>query len=49
MLFVVADSQQEIILLYMRFCQLDYAGKGFIFVDEFMEVPEFAMNPLCQV
>jgi hypothetical protein len=49
MLFVVADSQREIIALYGRFCQLDRAGKGFISADEFMGVPEFAVNPLCQV
>jgi serine/threonine-protein phosphatase 2B regulatory subunit len=46
---VVADSQREIIALYERFCQLDRTGKGFISADEFMGVPEFAVNPLCQV
>lgn len=46
---MVADSQREIIALYQRFCQLDRTGKGFISADEFMGVPEFAVNPLCQV
>ena len=44
-----SDSQREIIALYERFCQLDRTGKGFISADEFMGVPEFAVNPLCQV
>ncbi|KAJ0808163.1 putative EF-hand domain pair protein [Helianthus annuus] len=37
-------SQQEIVSLYKRFCQLDRNAKGFISADE----PEFAMNPLSQ-
>lgn len=41
-------SQREIIALYERFCQLDRTSKGFISADEFMGVPEFAVNPLCQ-
>ncbi|KAI4351138.1 hypothetical protein L6164_005521 [Bauhinia variegata] len=41
-------SQQEIVSLYQRFCQLDRNGKGFISADEFLSVPEFAMNPLSQ-
>ncbi|XP_065868124.1 uncharacterized protein [Euphorbia lathyris] len=41
-------SQQEIVSLYKRFCQLDRSAKGFISADEFLSVPEFAMNPLCQ-
>lgn len=44
-----AVSQREIVALYERFCQLDRTGKGFISADEFMGVPEFAVNPLCQV
>ncbi|KAK7402348.1 hypothetical protein VNO78_14545 [Psophocarpus tetragonolobus] len=39
-------SQQEIVSLYQRFCQLDRNAKGFISADEFLSVPEFAMNPL---
>lgn len=35
--------------LYERFCQLDRNGKGFISADEFLAVPEFAVNPLSQV
>lgn len=35
--------------LYQRFCQLDRNAKGFISADEFLSVPEFAMNPLSQV
>lgn len=35
--------------LYERFCQLDRNAKGFISADEFLSVPEFAMNPLSQV
>ena len=42
-------SQQEIVSLYERFCQLDRNAKGFISADEFLSVPEFAMNPLSQV
>lgn len=42
-------SQQEIVSLYRRFCQLDRNAKGFISADEFLSVPEFAMNPLSQV
>ncbi|KAK1289546.1 Calcineurin B-like protein 1 [Acorus calamus] len=41
-------SQQEIVSLYQRFCQLDRNGGGFISSDEFMSVPEFAVNPLSQ-
>ncbi|KAI3777761.1 hypothetical protein L1987_47563 [Smallanthus sonchifolius] len=41
-------SQQEIVSLYKRFCQLDRTAKGFISADEFLSVPEFAMNPLSQ-
>ncbi|KAL5574540.1 hypothetical protein UlMin_016239, partial [Ulmus minor] len=41
-------SQQEIVSLYKRFCQLDRNAKGFISADEFLSVPEFAMNPLSQ-
>lgn len=44
-----AVSQQEIVSLYERFCQLDRNAKGFISTDEFLSVPEFAMNPLSQV
>lgn len=41
-------TQQEIVSLYKRFCQLDRNAKGFISADEFLSVPEFAMNPLSQ-
>ncbi|KAJ0008447.1 hypothetical protein Pint_30200 [Pistacia integerrima] len=41
-------SQEEIVSLYHRFCQLDRNAKGFISADEFLSVPEFAMNPLSQ-
>ncbi|XP_052200475.1 uncharacterized protein LOC127806917 [Diospyros lotus] len=41
-------SQQEIVSLYKRFCQLDRNGCGFISGDEFLSVPEFAVNPLTQ-
>ncbi|KAK2982813.1 hypothetical protein RJ640_021303 [Escallonia rubra] len=41
-------SQQEIVSLYQRFCQLDRTAKGFISADEFLSVPEFALNPLSQ-
>ncbi|TVU05704.1 hypothetical protein EJB05_48881 [Eragrostis curvula] len=41
-------SQQEIVSLYHRFCQLDRNGGGFVSADEFMSVPEFAVNPLSQ-
>ncbi|KAM7258272.1 hypothetical protein ACFE04_014013 [Oxalis oulophora] len=41
-------TQQEIVSLYQRFCQLDRNAKGFISADEFLSVPEFAMNPLSQ-
>ncbi|XP_020406877.2 calcineurin subunit B isoform X1 [Zea mays] len=43
-----AFSQQEIVSLYHRFCQLDRNGGGFVSADEFMSVPEFAVNPLSQ-
>ncbi|GFP94805.1 calcineurin subunit b [Phtheirospermum japonicum] len=42
-------SQQEIVSLYQRFCQLDRNGCGFISAEEFMTVPEFAVNPLSQI
>ncbi|PON70438.1 Parvalbumin [Parasponia andersonii] len=41
-------SQQEIVSLYQRFCQLDRNGRGFISSDEFLSIPEFAVNPLSQ-
>ncbi|MCL7033324.1 hypothetical protein MKW94_013125 [Papaver nudicaule] len=43
-----AFSQQEIVSLYQRFCQLDRSGRGFISSDEFLSIPEFAVNPLSQ-
>ncbi|ONK81918.1 uncharacterized protein A4U43_C01F34260 [Asparagus officinalis] len=43
-----AFSQQEIVSLYHRFCQLDRSGGGFVSSDEFLSVPEFAVNPLSQ-
>ncbi|KAJ1700388.1 hypothetical protein LUZ63_000167 [Rhynchospora breviuscula] len=43
-----AFSQQEILSLYNRFCQLDKNSGGFVSADEFMSVPEFAVNPLAQ-
>lgn len=47
--FLCTDSQQEIVSLYNRFCQLDRKGGGFISADEFLSIPEFAVNPLSQV
>ncbi|KAH9806299.1 calcineurin subunit B [Citrus sinensis] len=44
-----AFSQQEIVSLYERFCQLDRNNGGFISAEEFLSVPEFAVNPLSQV
>ncbi|KAH0656975.1 hypothetical protein KY285_031857 [Solanum tuberosum] len=41
-------SQQEILSLYQRFCQLDRNGCGFVSGEEFLSVPEFAVNPLSQ-
>ncbi|KAG6519550.1 hypothetical protein ZIOFF_023044 [Zingiber officinale] len=41
-------SQQEIVALYSRFCQLDRTAKGFISSDEFLSIPEFSLNPLSQ-
>ncbi|KAF8407175.1 hypothetical protein HHK36_006301 [Tetracentron sinense] len=41
-------SQQEIVSLYQRFCQLDRNSKGFISADEFLSVPEFSVNPISQ-
>ncbi|XP_047332513.1 calcineurin subunit B-like [Impatiens glandulifera] len=41
-------SQQEIVSLYKRFCQIDRNGGGFISAEEFLSVPELAVNPLCQ-
>lgn len=43
-----AFSQQEIVSLYERFCQLDRNNSGFISAEEFLSVPEFAVNPLSQ-
>jgi Ca2+-binding EF-hand superfamily protein len=42
-------SQQEIVSLYERFCQLDRSAKGFVSEDEFLSIPEFSTNPLSQV
>eukprot|EP00270_Netrium_digitus_P008147 TRINITY_DN2416_c0_g1_i2.p1 TRINITY_DN2416_c0_g1~~TRINITY_DN2416_c0_g1_i2.p1 ORF type:complete len:170 (+),score=37.88 TRINITY_DN2416_c0_g1_i2:49-558(+) len=41
-------SQREIAALYARFCALDRNSKGYISADEFMAIPEFAVNPLAQ-
>ncbi|KAF7838122.1 calcineurin subunit B-like [Senna tora] len=41
-------KQQEIVSLYERFCQLDRNSSGFITADEFLSLPEFAVNPLSQ-
>ncbi|PKA48870.1 Calmodulin-like protein 9 [Apostasia shenzhenica] len=43
-----AVSQQEIVALYERFCQLDRSANGFISADEFLSIPEFSLNPLSQ-
>uniref|UniRef100_I1MT05 EF-hand domain-containing protein n=1 Tax=Glycine max TaxID=3847 RepID=I1MT05_SOYBN len=43
-----AFTQQEIVSLYQRFCQLDRNNCGFIPSDEFLSIPEFAVNPLSQ-
>ncbi|KAM0026179.1 putative EF-hand domain-containing protein [Helianthus debilis subsp. tardiflorus] len=45
---LILVSQQEIVSLYQRFCQLDRNSGGFISADEFLSVPEFAVNPLSQ-
>ena len=47
--YLISVSQQEILSLYNRFCQLDRNSGGFVSADEFMSVPEFAVNPLAQV
>eukprot|EP00475_Leptophrys_vorax_P046316 TRINITY_DN9901_c0_g1_i2.p1 TRINITY_DN9901_c0_g1~~TRINITY_DN9901_c0_g1_i2.p1 ORF type:complete len:176 (+),score=17.12 TRINITY_DN9901_c0_g1_i2:489-1016(+) len=39
-------SQEEIASLYRRFCTLDRNGKGYISGEEFLSIPEFALNPL---
>jgi len=44
-----AVSQQEIVSLYERFCQLDRSAKGFVSEDEFLSIPEFSLNPLSKV
>ncbi|CAJ2649616.1 calcineurin subunit B type 1-like isoform X2 [Trifolium pratense] len=44
-----AFTQQEIVSLYQRFCQLDRNNCGFIPSDEFLSIPEFAVNPLSQI
>jgi serine/threonine-protein phosphatase 2B regulatory subunit len=41
-------TQHQIVALYERFCALDRTGKGYITSDEFMSIPEFALNPLAQ-
>ncbi|XP_071699135.1 uncharacterized protein [Rutidosis leptorrhynchoides] len=41
-------TQQEIVSLYQRFCQLDRNSGGFISADEFLSVPEFAVNSFSQ-
>ncbi|XP_020177696.2 uncharacterized protein [Aegilops tauschii subsp. strangulata] len=41
-------SQQEIVSLYERFCQLDRSAKGFVAEDEFLSIPEYSTNPLSQ-
>ncbi|KAF7066233.1 hypothetical protein CFC21_072251 [Triticum aestivum] len=38
-------SQQEIVSLYERFCQLDRSAKGFVAEDEFLSIPEYSTNP----
>lgn len=48
-LIFLAVSQQEIVSLYKRFCQLDRSAIGFISADEFLSIPEFSLNPLSQV
>ncbi|KAJ1698521.1 Calcineurin subunit B [Rhynchospora pubera] len=39
-------TQEEIVALYERFCQLDRNSKGYITSDEFLSIPEFSLNPL---
>eukprot|EP00898_Chlorokybus_atmophyticus_P008784 jgi/Chlat1/8907/Chrsp92S08226 len=39
-------TREEIATLWGRFRELDRSGSGFISSDEFMVVPEFALNPL---
>lgn len=42
-------TEQEIVSLYQRFCQLDGNRKGFISADEFLLHTEFSINPLSEV
>lgn len=41
-------TEQEIVSLYQRFCQLDGNGKGFISADEFLLHTEFSISPLSE-
>ncbi|KAL8117373.1 uncharacterized protein LOC141661924 isoform X1 [Apium graveolens] len=41
-------TEQEIVSLYQRFCQLDGDRKGFISADEFLLHTEFSVNPLSE-
>jgi len=39
-------TQQEVLLLYRRFRQLDRGGKGYISSMELLNIPELSINPL---
>ncbi|KAF7073219.1 hypothetical protein CFC21_078250 [Triticum aestivum] len=42
-------SQQEIVSLYERFCQLDRSAKGFVAEDEFLSIPEYSTQRLLRM
>ncbi|KAL6042124.1 Calcineurin subunit B type 1 [Balamuthia mandrillaris] len=44
--FTPVFTAQEINRLYHRFTKLDKSSSGFISTDEFLSLPELAMNPL---
>ncbi|KIH50791.1 hypothetical protein ANCDUO_19127, partial [Ancylostoma duodenale] len=39
-------NRNQIVRLYSRFLSLDKKGQGFLSRDDFLNVPELAVNPL---
>ncbi|VBB32134.1 unnamed protein product [Acanthocheilonema viteae] len=42
----VSVSRNQIVRLYSRFLSLDKQGRGYLDRDDFLRIPELAINPL---
>ncbi len=45
-IFNLTVSRNQIVRLYSRFINLDKRGQGYLDRDDFLRIPELAINPL---